>query len=518
MACNSACADEVAPVEPSSPAATQQEAHFDVMEYRVEGNTVLPAALIEETVYPYLGEHKTYQDVENARGALEKAYRDAGYLTVYVDIPEQDVGGKVVRLAATEGKVGRLRVNGSRYFSLGRIREGAPSLAEGTVPHFPTVQKDVAGLNRSADRRIAPVLKAGKTPGTVDVDLKVDDVLPLHASLELNDRYSADTTRWRLAGEIRYDNLWQREHSVSLQFQTAPENTEEVRVLSANYLFRPGDSDNMIALYGVYSRSNVATIGGIGVLGNGHIYGARLILPLPSVDQYSHSLTLGADYKRFDQTVLFGSDTSSTPISYMPFTAMYSASIQAPESLTQLTAGVNFSVRGVGNNQQEFENKRSGARADYFYLKADVQHTHNLPAGLSLFARMDGQVSGQPLISNEQFSAGGVESVRGYLESEVLGDSGVHATLELRSPQLIRNLAMVKDFHAHAFIDGAHLYVNQALPGEQASYPLASTGLGMQLKTVRNLNLNLDVAWPQMDAGRTLKGDLRAHARLWYEF
>jgi hemolysin activation/secretion protein len=488
------------------------------MEYRVEGNSVLPAAQIEETVYPYLGERMTYQDVEKARAALEKAYRDAGYLTVFVDIPEQDVGNGIVRLTATEGKVGRLRVNGSRYYSLGRIRQGAPSLVEGAVPHFPTVQKEMADLNRSPDRRIAPVLKAGKTPGTVDVELKVDDTLPLHASLELNDRYSADTTHLRLAGMVRYDNLWQREHSVSFQFQTSPENTDEVKVLSANYLFRPGDSDNMIALYGVYSHSNVATIGGIGVLGNGHIYGARLILPLPSLDQYSHSLTLGADYKRFDQTVLFGSDTSTTPISYTPFSVLYNATLQAPESLTELSVGVNFSLRGLGNKQQEFEDKRSGARADYLYLKADIQHTHNLPAGLSLFAHMDGQLSGQPLISNEQFSAGGVESVRGYLESEVMGDSGLHATLELRSPQLLKRFPMVKDFHALAFIDGAHLYVNQALPGEQASYELASAGFGMQLRTMRNINANIDVAWPQMDAGHTLKGDVRAHARVWYEF
>ena len=50
---------------------------------------MLSATRIEEAVYPYLGEDKTIADVEATRTALEKAYRDAGYLTVLVGIPSR---------------------------------------------------------------------------------------------------------------------------------------------------------------------------------------------------------------------------------------------------------------------------------------------------------------------------------------------------------------------------------------------------------------------------------------------
>jgi hemolysin activation/secretion protein len=275
----------------------------------------------------------------------------------------------------------------------------------------------------------------------------------------------------------------------------------------------------MISLYGVYSHSNVASVGGLGVLGDGYIYGARIILPLPTLDQYSHSLTLGADYKHFKQSVLFGSDSSTTPIGYTPFSASYDATLQAPESVTQFSAGVNFSVRGLGNKQQEFESMRFGARADYFYLKAGVQHTHNLPAGLSLFAQLNGQAAGQPLITYEQFSAGGADSVRGYLQSEALGDSGLDASVELRSPQLMKSVSALKEFQMFGFLDGAHLHVNQALPGQQSSFSLSSAGFGLRMKTVRNLNAYLDVAWPLRDCCEiTMAGDVRTDVRLWYEF
>ena len=40
--------------------------------------------------------------------------------------------------------------------------------------------------------------------------------------------------------------------------------------------------------------------------------------------------------------------------------------------------------------------------------------------------RADGQWASEPLISIEQFGAGGVNSVRGYHEGEVFGDTGWH--------------------------------------------------------------------------------------------
>src|SRR5690242_7499532 len=105
-----------------------QNARFDVFEYRVEGTTLLPVTKVEQAVYPYLGEDKTLDDVEQAREALERAYHDAGYLTVLVSIPEQKVDEAVVRLAVTEAPVKRLRVVDSRYFSPSDIKAGIPEL------------------------------------------------------------------------------------------------------------------------------------------------------------------------------------------------------------------------------------------------------------------------------------------------------------------------------------------------------------------------------------------------------
>lgn len=491
--------------------------YFDILEFQVEGNTKLTQDKIEASVYPHMGEKKTIEDVEKAREDLEKAYHQAGYLTVLVDIPEQEVNKKIVKLNVTEGKVSKLRIKDSHYYSLGRIKELAQSVKEGEVPYFPALQHDITRLNRAPDRRITPVLKAGKEFGTVEVELKVEDTLPLHASLELNDRYSQDTTRLRLAGTIHYDNLWQRDHSLSLGFQLSPQNTDEVQVISANYLMRFDASDILLALYGVHSKSNVATVGGINILGNGTILGVRLIKPLPSVDSFYHSISFGLDYKDYGQNLKnFG---FSTPVTYMPLSASYSSGWQGADSSTQFSTGVNFGLRGLVSDEKEFLNKRPGvgngpgAKPNFFIVKAGIERTQALPHSFEAYVKLDGFLSGSPLISNEQYLAGGADTVRGYLEAEASGDRAVHSTLEIRTPQLLQNIAWVQDFKLVTFYDFASLKTI-----EGGSTQLSGTGVGLRLKAFKGVNFNLDLAVALKDGLVTKKGDLASHMRLWYEF
>ncbi|WP_276326523.1 POTRA domain-containing protein, partial [Bradyrhizobium valentinum] len=168
---------------PQKPAAAVQR--FDIDDFAVQGAETLPQIEIEEAIYPFLGPNKSADDVEKARAALEKAYHDKGYQTVSVSVPQQNALSRMITLKVAELKVGRLRVKNSRYFDLAKITNKAGSLKEGTVPNFGAVTKDIVALNQWPDRRVTPALRAGVTPGTVDVDLNVEDKAPLHASVEL---------------------------------------------------------------------------------------------------------------------------------------------------------------------------------------------------------------------------------------------------------------------------------------------------------------------------------------------
>lgn len=491
---------------------------FNIFEYRVLGNTVLSKDSIEQAVYPFLGEVKSIDDVEMARSALEKSFHDAGFLTVLVSIPEQDVGSGVVKLEVVEGKVAKLRVLGANYHAPGVIKNKVPDFAEGAIPNFKQIQQQMAAVNGSADRSVTPILRASKTPGKVEVDLKVQDSLPFHTGIELNNRYTNNTTETRLSGYMRYDNLWQAGHSLNMSFQVTPEDLNQTKVFSGTYMI-PYAGDYWV-MYGVVSKSNISAVGDYKVIGNGNIFGMRYIHPLPALKNYYHSLTLGVDYKDFKETVgLLGSDSFNTPIAYTPFNMGYDATLKEEDSTTQLNTSVTFSVRGLGNDEQEFANKRYLAQSDFAFIRTGVKHTQNIYKGWQLYGNINGQLSNQPLISSEQFVAGGLDTVRGYLESSVFGDQGINTSLELRTPPLAKYVSdKIADMHGLAFYDAAHLSVNDPLPNQTDTFNLASYGLGVRLKGWHKMFAQLELAKALRSAGPVIEGDTRLHFRVGYDW
>jgi hemolysin activation/secretion protein len=502
-------------------AVAPAEERFDVWEFRVLGSNVLPAQSVERALYSRLGPQKVIADVEAARQALEEAYRAAGYSTVFVDIPEQTVDSGVVRLRVTEGKLDRLRVSGARYFSNRQILAALPALEPGHVPYFPQVQSELAALNRKTpDRAVTPVLRAGRTPGTVDVELRVEDDLPFHGTVDINNRYTADTTELRSSATLSYDNLFQRAHSASLQYQTAPEETEEASVVAGTYIARFEQSDTILALYAVDSSSDVATVGTLSVLGQGQIFGLRGIAPLDAIGSYFHNMTFGVDFKDFDEDIrLTVDDGLRTAIKYVNWSASYGFGWTFPRSSTDLSVGATWGLRGLGNDDVEFEEKRFKARANYAYLSGWVQHTRSIfgDSGTRFSGRLNWQYVNAPLISNEQFTAGGATSVRGYLEAERLGDLGASLSLEVQSPSLVGG-RRADDLRLIGFFDTASLRVEEPLPDQDSLFRLASAGAGLRFGGLGGLGVELDWARVLRDGANVLEGDDRVHFRLTYGF
>lgn len=516
----------------TKPAAALPTPPFDIAEFRVEGADSLPQIEIEAAVYPFLGPRRTTEDVEKARVAVEKAYHDKGFQTVSVAVPQQDAQRGFIVLKVTESRVGRLRVKGSRYFDLANIKHSAPSLREGTLPDFQAVTKDIVALNRWPDRRITPALRAGIAPGTVDVDLNVEDTFPLHGSAELNNRQSPSTTPLRESYSLRYDNLWQLGHSMTVTYQDAPLNRKDAMVISGSYMARTDYDWLNVLIYGLKSDSAVATVGGSNVVGPGEVIGGRAVLTLPTKGELFHTLSLGIDYKHFAQTLTLGTDKFDSPVTYAPLVASYGATWQGDGRLTQLNASITSGLRGIGSTPEDFDAKRFKATASFIHLNADVSHTQDLPGGGQLFAKIQGQIADQPLVSSEQISLGGQDTVRGYLESEVLGDYGAFGTLELRTMNLAPYLEQKLDnplgepikFNAFdewrffAFADAGRARIYDPLPEQQSQFDLASYGVGTQIKTLRHLNSLFFVGMPLISQQVTVANKPRFSFRIWGEF
>ncbi len=487
--------------------------------FTVTGNHLLSELEIDNAVYPYLGPGQSVKSVDAARAALQKAYADKGYETVVVEIPPQHVQDGVVQLQVIEAPIGRLDVKGSRYFSLTKIKSQAPSLAPGQVPNFKHIRHDLIALNQWPDRQVIPALQAGVRPQTIDVDLNVKDNSPLHGSLSLDNRYSPDTTPLRIDGSLSYDNLWQRGDTINLAFQVAPQNTNDALVFSGSYLARTNIDWLTLLLYGLVSNSKVSTLGSTNVVGRGQVAGVRALTDLPGGAGFFDSLSTGIDYKNFDQDVTLGGATVPSPVTYYPITSSYSATWQGDSATTQFDIGPTFNIRGFGSSVVAFDNKRFDSESNFIYLRGDLSRQQDLPRGFQIFGKVQGQVSDEPLVNSEQFSVGGQDTVRGYLESEVLGDDAVVGSVEFRSPQLSQFIGeRVNDWRVFLFSDNGYASILDPLPEQQSTFSLASVGAGTRIELFNHLNGSLDVAVPLLTSVDTKAGQVRIEFRVWVQF
>lgn len=506
-----------------TPTAFAQEASsartVEIDEYHITGNTLLSDPEMEAAVLAYMGPDKTEADMEAARAALQHAYEAKGYKTVFVELPQQDVSGGSVRLEVTETPVGKVEVAGGRGGAAGRVTAALPSIAEGQVPDLDRFSRELAALNaRSSDRQVSPELKPGAAPGTIDVALNVEDKLPFHGGIELNNQFSRDTKPLRVQANLRYDDLWGLGHSLSIFTAFAPQRASDSAVMVAAYGLPLGPGWRF-DLTGLISDSNVATVSQTNVLGKGHSVTATLSRELPAPVGLYHRATLSIAYKDFEERVRFGDLNDLIPITYFPVALGYGGSWREGATTLGYELSLAAAFRGVGSDAERFDYKRAYATGAFVYLKGEVTLDEEIGAGALIHLGISGQIASDPLVSNEEFAAGGAGSVRGYLQSEAVADNALASTIELRTPSAAGIFGGVfEDLRFVVFADGAVLWLNRPLLQEQRRFSLGGVGGGLRTRLFGRVRGDLDAGFPLTTIGATRAGDVRIHFRVSTDF
>jgi len=353
----------------------------------------------------------------------------------------------------------------------------------------------------------------------VDVDLKVSDTLPLHVSVDFTNDHNQYTAPLRVGATISYDDLWQLGHSATFTYLVAPQDPNNSQIFAGSYLAPVINSPFSILVFGYDSNSNVATIGGTDVLGKGYAIGVRAVDQLPNLGKLSQSFNFGFDYKDISQNIGIGSETTAAPVAYWPLDISYTLQSSGSHSTTKATLSATAGIRGLGSDTYDFEYVRASARPNFAHINLDFTQTESLWDGIVASQHFTGQAADGPLVSSEQFAAGGLTSVRGYLQAEAVGDEGFTGNLELISPSLAPKWAGVfDDLRLFAFTDGGTVWVLQPLPEETSFLPLASAGVGLRLELLRHLKGDVALAVPFISGAATHAYTPRATFSLKSEF
>lgn len=512
-----------------SPAAMAQSAPsaepvFDVYEYVIEGNTLLPSAVVERIVAPFMGPERRFTDIEQARSALEKAYQDAGYLSVVVSLPNQQVDRGEVRLEVVEAPLGKVTVTGAEYNLPSRIQAAVPALKEGTVPHFPSLQKQLAEV-QSAQLQVTPLVNASEGGQAIDVDLKVEDKSPFFGNVQYSNAQSYNTTRGRLALTAGTNNLFQRGHTLGLSLQYAPYRPKDSNVLSLMYGLPLSGRDDLM-LSATNSNSDTLTrVSGTGpssTLTKGTFAGLRWTHRLDPLNwPVRHSVYAAVDYKhnRDFNTFKDGQIVQRPPTRYPLFGAGYNLTHNgAGDVVSTLSTSVKVSSNSFGGRKvncdgvslEQFDCKRAGASADFAAAQIALGHARPVLGNWRLNLSADIQMATGALPSSEQYALGGNSTVRGYYDYEQAGDDGWSSRIELVSPVWL-NVAGFRST-ALVFADRGFVHIINPQLTQLSRIHMGSVGLGLRFFSDSGLQAGMDLSRVNFDTQRPTDNGARAFA------
>ena len=266
-----------------TPLCIAQDERFNIVRFQVEGNTLLPKGGSREHSRAVYRPRRVYGDIQKALEALERAYRKAGYSTVQVFVPEQELTSGVVRLVVTEGVIGKVIVSGNVHFDTANVRAGLPALREGKVPNLRELSENIQLSNENPAKQVEVVLGVSEEEGKVDAKVTVTEEDPQRVFMTVDNTGTAATGRLRTGIAYQNANMFNRDQTLTLAYTTSPDSPSGVKVniFSVGYripLYGIGDSIDII--YGnssVNTPSSSPTLGGaLGIVGKGDVFGLRL--------------------------------------------------------------------------------------------------------------------------------------------------------------------------------------------------------------------------------------------------
>ena len=204
--------------------ARSETLHFAVSRYELMGNTLLPDKALAGILSRHTGTNITFDDVSKAVKELQLEYHNRGYDTVKVTIPQQRLTNGVFKFLVFEGRLAGIVVSGNRYYTSNNVMRALPGLHTNLLLNSKLFQPQLDLANANQDRQIYAEIQPGPDSNTTLLVLRVKDRLPLHAKLEANDQSTPGTPELRLATSAVYDDLWQLDHSVGLQYTFSEED------------------------------------------------------------------------------------------------------------------------------------------------------------------------------------------------------------------------------------------------------------------------------------------------------
>jgi len=510
--------------------------HFDIDHFNIEGNTLLKPDEIEAVLKPFTGKQREYGDVQRAIKALKQCYRNAGFSAVWVAAPEQNLDRGIVTLQVIEARIGKVTITGNNFFDDANIRASLPALKEGVSPRAGNISANTQLANENPAKQVDVVLRPGEKPGVVDATVDVIDVRPLKTFLTLDNTGNPQTGDFRLGVGVQHANLFNRDDVGTFNYVTSPGRENQVSLYSGSYrlpLYALGDSMDFIIAYSDVNAGTAQTVAGpLTFSGKGDVYGLRYNQLLERRGEYSQRIVYAFDdraYKNDCALGVFGAagcGPAAADVTVRPISLTYSGNWAKPGRISDFYVALVRNIPGGVNGQEsDFNavrpspNGGEGAPSRYTITRLGASTVNAFEGDWQVRAAFSAQYTPDALVSGEQFGITGANAVRGFLEREIIRDTGYFANFELYTPNLTGKLISGDgNLRALLFYDIGSA-ANNPLDGEtKQQSTISSIGAGLRWNIERNFNMRFDLAQVIDGGGIKNSGDLSGHISCYFGF
>ena len=440
-------------------------------------------------------------------GQLERdtvlAYRTAGMPVVDVGFPEQDVTAGVLQIVVVVARAGEIRVEGDCHFNENIYRRSFRTTL-GEALRIAPILDDLDYLNRNPYRDVNLAYSPGEAFGEADLTVKITERRPFTAYAGYEDSGSEFLGRDRLNFGFEWGNVGGWDHLLGYQYTTTTD-FDRLHAHVASYRLPIWQwRHELRVLAGYVDAETEFQAGGETLLSQGESSQVSLnyLIPLPELFGFGQQLVGGYDFKSTNNNLEFGGLTvidSTAEIHQLSIGQEFSKS--TANGAQQFSHRLVYSPGGVSghNSDEAFQQLRGGAEADYLYWSADYTQRVDLPAGFTLIADVEGQLSSTNLLPSESLVLGGIGSIRGFESNIIRGDQGAVLNLDLYAPPFslldASGLGVNDSARVFAFYDQAWATNVDRLPDEAGNVHLGSLGAGLDFRVASYLSARISYGW-----------------------
>ncbi len=405
----------------------------------------------------------------------------------------------------TENRIGQVEYVGNTHFSNSLLNKYL-QLKPGDPVNLPEVMNNVARMNRSPFHQTEVVFAPGAVDGTTDVRLITQDRPPVRLFGGADDTGDNFTGNLRWMAGLNWANVFNADQILTYQY-TGSDHAKKFWAHTANYVI-PLPHAQFLALYGSYyeARPEVPGVDPTGKVGQAS---SRYNFPIGKLyASILQDLTVGFDFKSGRKTVALAGQEK--PIS------------DDRAFLTQLVLGYHFGLELESHkisvepeifyspaqwiphqSKRDFNGLRPFASPTYVYGRLAAGDNFTFRSWeLGLQSRL--QLSSTNLLSTEQFSLGGYNTVRGYSEKQVDLDNALCLNGELKTPaiSLLKWVGKkaVDKLSFLLFADYGMGRNHELLAEEKGYHYLLGVGPGVRYNVGPFLTSRLDWAFPLIKA------------------